>query len=96
MNNKNWDGFKELVLVDKIEVCTDIISFYFKAKDGSKLIKHKAGQFLPFKIKTNDPKYKDVIRTYSLSMFPNEDIYRISVKKINGGLISTYYTKILI
>ena len=90
MNNKNWDGFKELVLVDKIEVCTDIISFYFKAKDGSKLIKHKAGQFLPFKLKTNDPKYKDVIRTYSLSMFPNEDIYRISVKKINGGLISTY------
>ena len=90
MNNRNWDGFKELVLVDNIEVCTDIISFYFKSKDGSKLVKHKAGQFLPFKIKTNDPKYKDVIRTYSLSMFPNEDIYRISVKKINGGLISTY------
>ena len=90
MNNRNWDGFKELVLVDMVEVCTDIISFYFKSKDGSKLVKHKAGQFLPFKIKTNDPKYKDVIRTYSLSMFPNEDIYRISVKKINGGLISTY------
>lgn len=90
MNNRTWDGFKELVLVDKVEVCTDIISFYFKSKDGSKLVKHKAGQFLPFKIKTNDPKYKDVIRTYSLSMFPNEDIYRISVKKINGGLISTY------
>ncbi|WP_294129643.1 FAD-binding oxidoreductase [uncultured Clostridium sp.] len=90
MSNKNWDGFKELVLVDKTEVCPDIISFYFKSKDGSKLVKHKAGQFLPFKIKTDDPKYKDVIRTYSLSMFPNEDTYRISVKKINGGLISTY------
>ena len=90
MSNKNWDGFKELVLVDKTEVCPDIISFCFKSKDGSKLVKHKAGQFLPFKIKTDDPKYKDVIRTYSLSMFPNEDTYRISVKKINGGLISTY------
>lgn len=90
MNNKNWNDFKELVLVDKTEVCPDIVSFYFKSKDGSKLIKHKAGQFLPFKIKTDDPKYKDVIRTYSLSMFPNEDTYRISVKKINGGLIGTY------
>ena len=90
MNNKSWDGFKELVLVDKAEACPGIISFYFKSKDGSKLVKHKAGQFLPFKIKTNDPKYKDVIRTYSLSMFPNEDTYRISVKKIDGGLISTY------
>ncbi len=86
----SWDGFKELVLVDKIEVCPSIISFYFKAKDGGKLVKHTAGQFLPFKIKTNNPKYKDVIRTYSLSMIPNEDIYRISVKKIEGGLISTY------
>lgn len=88
--NNSWKGFRELVLVDKVDVCPSIISFYFKAKDGGKLVKHKAGQFLPFKIKTDDPKYKDVIRTYSLSMFPNEDIYRISVKKVDGGLISTY------
>lgn len=88
--NGNWNGFRELVLVDKVEVCPSIISFYFKSKDGGKLVKHQAGQFLPFKIKTNDPKYKDVIRTYSLSMFPNEDTYRISVKKVYGGLISTY------
>lgn len=88
--NGSWSGFRELVLVDKVEVCPSIISFYFKSKDGGKLVKHTAGQFLPFKIKTNDPKYKDVIRTYSLSMFPNEDTYRISVKKVDGGLISTY------
>ena len=79
MNNTNFNNFKELILVDKIKECTDIVSFYFKSKDGGKLVKHKAGQFLPFKIKTNDDKYKDVIRTYSLSMFPNENIYRISV-----------------
>ena len=93
MNNKingSWNGFRELVLVDKIEVCPGIISFYFKSKDGGKLVKHTAGQFLPFKIKTDDAKYKNVIRTYSLSMFPNDDTYRISVKKIDGGLISSY------
>lgn len=88
--NGSWTGFRELVLVDKEKVCDDIISFYFKAKDGGKLVKHKAGQFLPFKIKTDDKKYKDVIRTYSLSMFPNEEMYRISVKKVPNGLISTY------
>ena len=90
MNNTNFNNFKELILVDKIKECTDIVSFYFKAKDNNKLTKHIAGQFLPFKIKTDNPKYKDVIRTYSLSMFPNENIYRISVKKVDGGLISTY------
>lgn len=88
--NGSWNGFRELVLIDKVEVCPSIVSFYFKAKDGGKLVKHTAGQFLPFKIKTSDPKYKEVIRTYSLSMIPNEDMYRISVKKIEGGLISTY------
>lgn len=88
--NGPWKGFRELVLVEKVEVCPGIISFYFKAKDGGKLVKHKPGQFLPMKIKTDDDKYQKAIRTYSLSMLPNEDIYRISVKKVENGLISTY------
>lgn len=89
-SNTNWIGFKELELVDKVQECPGIMSFYFKDKNGGKLIKHKPGQFLPFKIKTDDPKYKDVIRTYSLSILPNENMYRISVKKIDNGLISSY------
>ncbi len=88
--NAKWNGFRELVLVDKTTVCPGIVSFYFKAKDGGQLVKHTPGQFLPFKIKTDDDKYKDELRTYSLSMLPNEYTYRISVKKIDGGLISTY------
>ncbi len=87
---KQWTGKKELVLVDKVKETEDITSFYFKAKDGSKLVEHKAGQFLPFTIKTDDPKYKGVTRTYSLSMKPNEDIYRISVRRVQNGLISNY------
>lgn len=87
---KTWTGFKDLVLVDKVKECADIISFYFKAEDGKRLIEHKAGQYLPIKIKSDDEKYKDEIRTYSLSMKSNEYIYRISVKKVEGGLISSY------
>lgn len=83
-------NFKELILVDKVVECPTIISFYFKSKDGSKLKKHKPGQFLPFKIKTDNPKYKDVMRTYSLSIAPNEHMYRISVKRVPNGLISSY------
>ena len=82
--------FRELILVDKIKECSDIISFYFKDADDKKLTKYNAGQFLAFRIKTEDPKYKDVMRTYSLSMIPNESMYRISVKKVENGLISTY------
>lgn len=87
---RTWRGFKELILVDKIKECEDIISFYFKDKEGKKLVKHKAGQYLPMKIKTEDSRYNKEIRTYSLSMKPNEYIYRISVKKVENGLISSY------
>lgn len=87
---RNGINFRELVLVDKIKECDDIISFYFKDKDNKALTKHKPGQFLPFQIQTEDPKYKGVMRTYSLSIVPNENMYRISVKKIENGLISSY------
>lgn len=87
---RTWRGFKELILVDKVKECEDIISFYFKDKEGKKLVKHKAGQYLPMKIKTEDNRYNEEIRTYSLSMKPNEYIYRISVKKMRNGLISSY------
>lgn len=87
---RTWRGFKELILVDKVKECEDIISFYFKDKEGKKLVKHKAGQYLPMKIKTEDSRYNEEIRTYSLSMKPNEYIYRISVKKMGNGLISSY------
>ena len=85
-----WEGFKELVLIKKEDVCDTIKSFYFEAKDGSKLPKHIPGQFIPFKIKTDDNAMQDVTRTYSLSMKPNEDFYRISVKKIQDGVMSSY------
>ena len=86
----SWTGFKELILVDKVIECDTIMSFYFKAKDGGKLKVHKAGQFLAFRIPTTDEKYKDVVRAYSISNLPNDEMYRISVKKIEGGLISSY------
>lgn len=88
--NRNGINFRELVLVDKIKECDNITSFYFKDKENQSLTKHKAGQFLPFQIQTENPKYKGVMRTYSLSIVPNESMYRISVKKIENGLISSY------
>ena len=63
--NRNGINFRELVLVDKIKECEDIISFYFKDKEGQQLPMHKPGQFLPFQIQTEDSNYKGVMRTYS-------------------------------
>ena len=38
----NGINFRELVLVDKIKECEDIVSFYFKDVDNKNLKKHKA------------------------------------------------------
>lgn len=86
----SWVGFKRLILVDKVVECKNVISFYFKDSNEGILPKHKAGQFLPIKLITDDLRYKDKIRTYSLSMAPGENIYRISVKRNPKGLISNY------
>ncbi|WP_250277509.1 FAD-binding oxidoreductase [[Clostridium] colinum] len=86
----NWNGFKELVLIKKEDVCDTIKSFYFKSKNGEKLNKYIAGQFLPLKIKTDNAEIKDVIRCYSLSDLPNDEMYRLSIKKIDNGLMSSY------
>ena len=84
------NNFNELVLAKKEQECDLIASFYFKAKDGSKLKKPIAGQFLAFKLKTENEKYKNAFRAYTLSNKPNEEFYRITVKKVEGGLISSY------
>ena len=34
--NRNGINFRELVLVDKVKECNDIMSFYFKDKKKSK------------------------------------------------------------
>ena len=47
LTSGKWSGFRELVLFDVTKECEGIKSFYFKAKDGAKLVRHIAGQFLP-------------------------------------------------
>ena len=86
----SWKGFRELVLVDKVEECDTIVSLYFKAKDGEKVQPHKPGQFLAFKILDAQEPYKGVMRAYSISNVPNDTVYRLSVKKIEDGLMSIY------
>lgn len=84
------NGIKELILTDKIKENKEVTSFYFKDKEGGKLLKHKPGQFIGVNPNESDECYKGVMRMYSLSMKPNEELYRISVKRVEGGLISTY------
>ncbi|MBV7482606.1 pyridoxamine 5'-phosphate oxidase family protein [Bordetella sp. BOR01] len=70
-----------------VQESASIRSFYLTPDDGAGLLPHLAGQHLPMRI-TLPGSDKPVIRTYTLSVAPSDDSYRISVKR--DGLVSQH------
>lgn len=99
MNNLNtkevdkvepWKGFKDFIVKKKVMENKDIFTLYLEPKDGTKVAMPKAGQFIGIKLKTEDEALKKVIRMYSLSMKPNEDYYRVTIKLVEDGRMTNY------
>ena len=66
----------------------DAVSVIFKKPGFFKSVKYKPGQFLTLKIPINN---KIENRSYSLSSSPFlHKFLRITVKKVDGGLVSNY------
>src|SRR5699024_10022335 len=73
-------GFKDFKVVDKVEESDVITSFYLKPADGSTLPTYDAGQYLTVRVSPERSDFKQ-IRHYTLSTRPNNEFFRISVKK---------------
>ncbi|WP_442878391.1 FAD-binding oxidoreductase [Clostridium sp.] len=82
-----WEGFKPLVVFNKVQESDKITSFYLKPQDGSELPKAKPGQYIGIRYVEENGSMSDV-RQYTLSMNSNEDYYRISVKSEETGKVS--------
>ncbi|MBM7649520.1 nitric oxide dioxygenase [Bacillus ectoiniformans] len=75
-----WMDFKEFEVAEKKEESSLITSFYLKPKDGVKLPAYLPGQYIT--VKLSIPGEEHIVnRQYSLSAAPNEEFYRISVKR---------------
>lgn len=82
-------GLRSLRVVDKVEESDRIISFHLASPDGAALPPFEAGQHLPIELKV--PGEPDRIkRTYSLSGSPRAGTYRLSVKREDRGIASTF------
>lgn len=79
-----WRPFRVAKLVDESSV---IRSFHLEPADGIGITAHEAGQHLPIRV-TPEGDDRPVIRTYTLSTAPSDNLYRISVKK--QGLVSNH------
>ena len=81
-----WRSYRVSHIEDESSV---IRSFYFKPVDKEGLLPFKAGQFFTLRIWPNNAD-KPVIRTYTVSSAPEDNFYRISVKREKDGHISKY------
>ncbi|MCC0177445.1 2Fe-2S iron-sulfur cluster binding domain-containing protein [Waterburya agarophytonicola K14] len=81
IQDNTWQDWRDFKIVRKEPESTEITSFYFQPVDGGKLPDFQPGQFLT--IKLNIPEQdRPVIRTYSLSDYPeSQDYYRLSIKR---------------
>ncbi|SIT89206.1 NO-inducible flavohemoprotein [Edaphobacillus lindanitolerans] len=88
-----WDGFKDFVVAKKVEESDVITSFYLKPADGKGVPSYIPGQYLTVRVSIPGEKYT-MIRQYSLSRAPREDMFRISVKREDEcnpeGRVSTF------
>jgi uncharacterized protein len=75
-----WRDWRNFVVVRKVKESKEITSFYLKPEDGSEIPGFQPGQFLTIKLDIPG-QAKPVIRTYSLSDYPEPcDYYRLSIK----------------
>ncbi|SES15140.1 nitric oxide dioxygenase [Gracilibacillus ureilyticus] len=90
-----WVGYRDFTVVQKVKESDVITSFYLKPADGEAFPAFEAGQYITVKVEIPGIPYT-CQRQYSLSCKPNDQYYRISVKKETSvsnapdGVVSTY------
>lgn len=83
-----WVDWRRFVIAERQSESEIITSFILKPWDGGKVVPHKAGQYLTFRL--DDAGLPGVKRNYSISCAPNDDHYRISVKREAKGVASRF------
>jgi ring-1,2-phenylacetyl-CoA epoxidase subunit PaaE len=83
-NKTTESSMNQCKVIKQSQETDDTISLYLKNEGDSSFL---PGQFITLVF---DIKGKSIKRCYSLSSTPNEDLWRITVKKVKGGLVSNY------
>lgn len=92
-----WNGHRKLVVDRRVVEAEGICSFYLVPHDGKALPRFDPGQYLTFQLDVPD-RDQPVVRCYSLSDSPNEQYYRVTIKRVPAsnadvpaGLVSNYF-----
>ena len=82
-----WTGWRPFLVKQKVKESEEITSFYLYPADGGKVAGFLPGQYISLRLFLPELNLFQP-RQYSLSTAPNEDYYRISVKKETGSDIN--------
>lgn len=77
-----WNGWRMFTITEKLPESEVVTSFILRPTDGGKVIQHRPGQYLTLRLIVNGDQVK---RNYSISSGPNDEFYRISVKREANG-----------
>jgi ferredoxin-NADP reductase/MOSC domain-containing protein YiiM len=83
-----WAGFRSLRVTKVVPESATVSSIYLTAPDASPLPSARAGQYLTLRV--GGAGQPAPVRSYSLSLAPGADAYRISVKREPHGAASRY------
>jgi nitric oxide dioxygenase len=79
-----WTGWRPFIVKHKITESEEITSFHLYPSDGGRVAKFLPGQYVSVRLFLPELGLYQP-RQYSLSTMPNENYYRISVKKESGA-----------
>ncbi len=83
-----WTGWRSFTVRDRVRECETVTSFALAPTDGGSVMRHQPGQYLSFRL--DIPGHGSQRRNYSVSSQPGDEAYRISVRRIPGGLVSDW------
>jgi ferredoxin-NADP reductase/MOSC domain-containing protein YiiM/ferredoxin len=84
-----WSGFRSLRVSRVDRETTNVVSLFLEAPDRQPLPNALPGQFLVVKLRPK-PELPPVLRNYSISSAPDGGFYRISVKREDNGVASSF------
>ena len=87
-----WAGFAPLRVARIVPETDTVSSVYLAPTDSYPLPRPRAGQYLTLRLLVGE---RTVVRTYSLSSASDAELYRLSIKREDRGVASSYLTSSL-
>jgi anaerobic selenocysteine-containing dehydrogenase/ferredoxin-NADP reductase len=85
-----WQGWRSFVVAERRAECSDVVALTMRPVDGGSLPAFRPGQYISLRI-------GEAIRSYSLTgaAVPAPDAYRVGVRHIESGQVSTAIRHVL-